>query len=174
MGRKKRKTSYVLQGPVGLPLENADNTRKFRDLKMGFLLPDGGVNSTSKTASAVLSDQQKNKDQEWKAPVRYIGVDVQYFAALVVPVDDQLTHPTIERSVPMVLDRPADKQHTDLSVQLDSKPIVLPPQQAVTRPLRALRGPQAEGPPGAAAGRGDPRFQLVQPAHREPRHARAA
>ena len=132
----------MLQGPVGLPLENADNTRKFRDLKMGFLLPDGGLNATSKTASAVISDQQKNKDQEWKAPVRYIGVDVQYFAALVVPVDDQLKDPTIERSVPMVLDRPANQSHTDLSIQLDSKPIVLPPQQAVTQHFELFAGPK--------------------------------
>ncbi len=141
-GTRERKASYVLQGPVGLPLENADNTRKFRDLKMGFLLPDGGLNATSKTASAVISDQQKNKDQEWKAPVRYIGVDVQYFAALVVPVDDQLKDPTIERSVPMVLDRPANQSHTDLSIQLDSKPIVLPPLQAVTQHFELFAGPK--------------------------------
>ena len=76
--------------------------------RWGFLQPDGGINATSKTGHHVISDQQKNKDQEWKAPVRYIGVDVQYFAALVVPVEDQLKDPTIERSIPMVLDRPAE------------------------------------------------------------------
>jgi YidC/Oxa1 family membrane protein insertase len=142
LGTKERKTSYILQGPVGLPLENTDNTRKFRDLKMGFLLPDGGLNSTSKTAGAVLSDQQKNKDQEWKAPVRFIGVDVQYFAALVVPVDNQLTHPTIERSIPMVLDQPTNQQHTDVSIQLDSKPVVLPAQQEVTNRFELFAGPK--------------------------------
>jgi YidC/Oxa1 family membrane protein insertase len=142
LGTKERKTSYILQGPVGLPLENADNTRKFRDLKMGFLLPDGGLNSTSKTVSAVISDQEKNKDQEWKAPVRYIGTDVQYFAALVLPVDDQLTHPTIERSVPMVLDRPTNQSHTDVSIQLDSKSVVLPPQQEVTNRFELFAGPK--------------------------------
>ena len=55
-----------------MPLENADNTRKFRDLKMGFLLPDGNLNASAKPATTVISDQQKNKDQEWKVPVRYI------------------------------------------------------------------------------------------------------
>ena len=126
---------------MGLPLENADNTRKFRDLKMGFLQPDGAINATSKTVSAALTDLQKNRDQEWKAPVRYIGVDVQYFAALVVP-ENQLKHPTIERSVPMILDHPANQAHTDLSIQLDSKPVVVPPQQEVTDRFELFAGPK--------------------------------
>jgi YidC/Oxa1 family membrane protein insertase len=74
--------------------------------------------------------------------VRYIGVDVQYFAALVVPVDDQLKDPTIERSIPMVLDRPANQSYTDLSIQLDSKPIVLPPQQVATQHFELFAGPK--------------------------------
>ena len=138
----QRTASYLLQGPVGVPLENADNTRKFRDLKMGFLLPDGAINSTSKTAATVISDQQKNKDQEWKAPVRYIGVDVQYFAALVVPVDEQLKDPTVERSIPMVLDHPTNQSLTDISVQLESKPIVMPPKQSVTQHYELYAGPK--------------------------------
>ena len=53
LGKKERKASYVLQGPVGLPLENADNARKFRDLKWGLLLPDGGIKADSKSATTV-------------------------------------------------------------------------------------------------------------------------
>ena len=138
----QRTVSYVLQGPVGVPLENADNTRKFRDLKMGFLLPDGNLNASAKPATTVISDQQKNKDQEWKAPVRYIGIDVQYFADLVIPVDDQLKDPTIERSIPMVLDRPTNQSLTDISVQLESKPVVLPPKQPVTQHFELYAGPK--------------------------------
>ena len=142
LGAAQRTASYVLQGPVGVPLENADNTRKFRDLKMGFLLTDGGINATSKTVSAILSDEKNKKDQEWKAPTRYIGVDVQYFAALVVPGEDQLKDQTVERSIPMVLDRPANQANTDVSVQLDSKPIVLQPQQPVTQHFKLFAGPK--------------------------------
>jgi YidC/Oxa1 family membrane protein insertase len=125
-----------------VPLENQDNTRKFRDLKMGFLLADGGINATSKTPAKIISDQQNNKDQEWKAPVRYIGVDVQYFAALVVPVDEQLKDPTIERSIPMVLDHPTNQSLTDISVQLESKPVVVPAKQSVTQHYELFAGPK--------------------------------
>lgn len=138
----QRTASYLLQGPVGVPLENADNTRKFRDLKLGFVLPDGGINATSKTPATLIADQQKNKDQEWKAPVRYIGVDVQYFAALVVPVDEQLKDPTVERSIPMVLDHPTNQSLTDISAQLESKPVVMPPKQAVTQHFELYAGPK--------------------------------
>jgi YidC/Oxa1 family membrane protein insertase len=141
-GAAQRTASYVLQGPVGVPLENADNTRKFRDLKMGFLTPEGTVNATSKTVSAVIADEKNKKDQEWKAPTRYIGVDVQYFAALVIPGDDQLKDQTVERSIPMVLDRPTIPTNTDVSVQLDSKPIVLQPQQTVTQHFKLFAGPK--------------------------------
>jgi YidC/Oxa1 family membrane protein insertase len=142
LGKRERKASYVLQGPVGLPLENADNARKFRDLKWGFLLPDGGISASYKSAATLIADRQKNKDQEFKAPVRYFGVDVQYFAALVLPVEDQLKDRTIEQAVPMILDRPADQNHTDVSVQFDSAPIVLAPQQAVTQRFELFAGPK--------------------------------
>ncbi len=90
----------------------------------------------------LISDQQKNKDQEWKAPLRYIGVDVQYFAALVVPVDEQLKDPTVERSIPMVLDHPTNQSLTDISAQLESKPVVMPPKQAVTQHFELYAGPK--------------------------------
>ena len=106
---------------------------------MGFLLPDGTINAQTKTAGQVLSDEEKNKVEEWKSPLKYIGVDVQYFAALVLPTDDQLKKRTIERSVPMLLERPANKSQTDLSVQLDSAKVVLAAQRVGHAPLRVVR-----------------------------------
>jgi len=135
--------TYRLQGPVGLPLEDAANARKFRDLKMGFLQPNGTINAQTKTASQVLTDEEKNKVEEWKSPIQYIGVDVQYFAALVLPTDDQLKDRSIERSVPMLLETPAEKTQTDLSVQLDSsKVVLLAPQDKVTHHYELFAGPK--------------------------------
>jgi len=141
-GAAERAVTYTLQGPVGLPLEDAANARKFRDLKMGFLLPDGAINSQTKTASQVLTDEEKNKIEEWKSPLQYIGVDVQYFAALVLPTDDQLKKRTIDRSMPMLLETPGEKTLTDLSVQLDSVKVALPAKESVTHHYELFAGPK--------------------------------
>jgi YidC/Oxa1 family membrane protein insertase len=138
----ERSVTYTLQGPVGLPLEDAANARKFRDLKLGFLQPNGTINAQTKTASQVLADEEKNKVEEWKSPIKYIGVDVQYFAALVLPTDDQLKKRTIERSMPMLLETPSDKSQTDLSVQLDSAKVVLAPKESVTHHYELFAGPK--------------------------------
>jgi YidC/Oxa1 family membrane protein insertase len=140
-GAAERSLAYTLQGPVGLPLEDAANARKFRDLKMGFLLPDGAINPQTKTASQVLTDEEKNKIEEWKSPLQYIGVDVQYFAALILPAD-QLKNRTVERSMPMLLETPGDKTQTDLSVQLDSVKVTLAPKDSVTHSYELFAGPK--------------------------------
>src|SRR5690606_35511214 len=44
---------YVLQGPEGLPLENEEHTRKYRDLELGFLEKDGDLAHASLTAADV-------------------------------------------------------------------------------------------------------------------------
>ncbi len=36
LGKASRVINYVLQGPTGLPLENIENTQKFRDVVVGF------------------------------------------------------------------------------------------------------------------------------------------
>jgi YidC/Oxa1 family membrane protein insertase len=138
----ERSVTYTLQGPVGLPLEDAANARKFRDLKLGFLQPNGTINAQTKTAGQVLADEEKNKVEEWKSPIKYIGVDVQYFAALVLPTDDQLKKRTIERSMPMLLETPGDKSQTDLSVQLDSAKVGLAPKDSVTHHYELFAGPK--------------------------------
>jgi YidC/Oxa1 family membrane protein insertase len=141
-GAEKTTATYVLQGPVGLPLENADNTRKFRDIRMGFLTASGTVNAQSKPSATAVSDKEKDKDQEWKTPLKYIGVDVQYFAALLIPCADQLTDQTVARSMPEILDQPRDKQLTDLSVLLESRKIELDPKQSVTHQYDLFAGPK--------------------------------
>jgi YidC/Oxa1 family membrane protein insertase len=141
-GPAERSVTYTLQGPVGLPLEDAANARKFRDLKMGFLQPNGAVNAQTKTAGQILADEEKNKVEEWKSPIKYLGVDVQYFTALVIPTDDQLKKRTIDRSVPMLLAPATEKAQTDLSAQFDSIKVVLAPKDSVTHHFELFAGPK--------------------------------
>ena len=67
---------------------------------------------------------------------------MQYFAALILPTDDQLKDRTIERSVPMLLETPTEKVHNDLSVQLDSKKVVLEPNNSATQHFELFAGPK--------------------------------
>ena len=47
--------SYVLHGPMGIPLEDAENAYKYRDVRMGFLRDDGTtVDDTKLSATDVV------------------------------------------------------------------------------------------------------------------------
>jgi YidC/Oxa1 family membrane protein insertase len=118
---------YHLQGPVGVPLENRENTRKFRQVAIGFLQDDGSVDPEVMTAADLVDSVDENEPEVWNAPMRYIGVDVQYFAALIVPVEDQNSNQTYTSAMPMLVQREKDDNHSDLSVVLQSKLFELEP-----------------------------------------------
>ena len=125
---KERTLKYELQGPIGLPLENVDNTQKFRDVVAGFLNEDGSVNQQVLPAKALVEAIDGNKVEEWKKPLKYIGDDVQYFAALLFPLGDQLKEPYFESVHGMVSGKlPTEqKERADVSVVLSSREIPVP------------------------------------------------
>src|SRR5262249_53474633 len=75
LGARPQTVSYELQGPTGVPLENADNTQKFRDVVAGFVSGPGASKNELMTAKAIA----ENKGEKWTTPFDYIGVDCQYF-----------------------------------------------------------------------------------------------
>ncbi len=150
---KNQVLAYILQGPVGIPLENADNARKFRDIKMGFLSPDEkdfpveerSIVSNSMTASGVVSNDDENTIEDWTSPIKYIGVDNQYFAALLVPVEDQLEKQYIESAVATVVEKVAKPTtHSDISVVLTSKAIKLKPKEEFSHEYALFAGPKRQ------------------------------
>ncbi|HET6423711.1 MAG TPA: hypothetical protein VFG20_08520, partial [Planctomycetaceae bacterium] len=90
--------SYTLRGPAALPLEDAPNTYKYRDVRMGFLKPNGVVDASQFSAKTAVQEQraadkelaeivkravQENRPVEalvsakistWLRPLAYIGV----------------------------------------------------------------------------------------------------
>ncbi|MFO1019867.1 MAG: YidC/Oxa1 family insertase periplasmic-domain containing protein [Planctomycetales bacterium] len=86
---KTAKAGYVLTGPVGLPLENHEYTREFRIISVGFDQGDGKVIAKSTAAREIISSAKSEKPEVWEEPIRYVGVNVQYFAALLLPQEDQ-------------------------------------------------------------------------------------
>lgn len=142
LGDKKRLVQYVMQGPVGLPLENADSTRFFRSVKAGFLDEDGDLADEALTAAAIAKADAADEIEEWKAPVKYIGVDVQYFTALLF-LKDQQNRQDFTTISPMLtaLDQ-ATKDHSDISLSFISRDLGVANGQPVSQSFRAYFGPK--------------------------------
>ena len=133
---------YGLQGPVGVALENVENARKFRDLKAGFLADGGGLSTASLTAAKLVKAADSDSVEDWGKAVRYIGVDVQYFAALVIPGGNQLKSPYFTKVVPQVIDKAEKTQQSDVSFEMVSQELVLPPKGDVKHELTLFLGPK--------------------------------
>ena len=134
--------NYTLQGPVGLPLENVKNTRIFRSIKVGFLDDTGSIIAESLTAADIANSAEENKLEEWKSPLRYIGVDTQYFTALLLPDGNQLKRPSIEITKPILVERAQNEEHSDISVQLISFDIDLAAGKSNTHRYTLFAGPK--------------------------------
>src|SRR5262249_48134366 len=131
---------------TGLVLENVQNTQKYRDVVVGF------------EGNRAIDDELMNikeivdgKTQEWKRPLRYIGLDAQVFAALVVPEGDQQETPDIESaSQELIKLDPVTKEQSEIGVVLKSKEIHLPGVKgakgadAVTHSYSLFAGPKRD------------------------------
>ncbi|HVW00219.1 MAG TPA: membrane protein insertase YidC [Planctomycetaceae bacterium] len=129
LGDKPEQLQYTLQGPVGLPVESPESTRKYRDIVGGYLQDDGRVKTTTSHAKDVVVAFEKDKlrDMHWERPIRYIGVDIQYFAVLLLPQGDQLAHPYTSAADAMVVTPEKRKELSDVSVKVVSTELELGP-----------------------------------------------
>ncbi len=135
---RPQQLSYTLQGPVGIPLEDAENSYKYRDIRMGWLRDDGGIDE-SKVSAAETVKKVKNKTiGDWKRKVKYIGVDVLYFAALVMPGPDQ-----VESARGVVANENLSKaEFSDISVELTSAALTVPGRDSVSHDYTLFAGPK--------------------------------
>ncbi len=118
--------SYSLRGPAALPLEDAPNTYKYRDIRLGFLRAGGGVDSSQFSAKTAVQEAKAKKPSTWLRPLAYIGVDTQYFAALVQPGGDQQKSPTVALSQAEVLKLGRTDAQADISLILQSPSLAIP------------------------------------------------
>lgn len=154
LGQQAQNVQYTLQGPVHVPLENIDHTRKYRDIKVGFLQEGGGVKEESLTANEVADDEV----EIWKQAFQYVGVDVQYFAALILPMDERpleqrLAAPRIETIEQEIVAPAAEKTRTDISVKLTSRGFDIAPGGELVHEYSLYAGPKRQAllePLGAA------------------------
>ncbi|MDX1969737.1 MAG: membrane protein insertase YidC [Planctomycetaceae bacterium] len=152
--RRPLEFQYSLRGPVGLPLEDPHNSSKHNDVRMGFLSAGDYVDHRTFTAAEAVQQEkaaaaaakaaqkagivEASKIEVWKRPIQYLGVDTQYFTALVHPVGDQLKSPSIETSQAVVISERAEPKFADVSVLMTSPVRTLGPAGATDGSDRLL------------------------------------
>ncbi|WP_437205239.1 YidC/Oxa1 family insertase periplasmic-domain containing protein [Planctomicrobium sp. SH664] len=150
-------TTYSMTGPVGLPLENAENTRLFHELKLATqptIDPDGKVTPINVTAATIAKDaenaQQPNGKPmpEWREPVRYAGADDQYFAALIFP-QYQAEQPAnaVPNShfvvvKPELLFKAPKVERSEVTLEMESDKVTIPPGREVKLDFKTFFGPK--------------------------------
>ncbi|MEM9702338.1 MAG: membrane protein insertase YidC, partial [Planctomycetota bacterium] len=60
---RARTARFTLQGPVGLPLENLENARKFRDLELGYYEEKGDFDTTYLSAADATEAVKESKER---------------------------------------------------------------------------------------------------------------
>ena len=142
-GAKDAELQYVLQGPVGLPLENEKNGRKFRDIQVGFVDDEGEVDAETLTAADLVGQVNDQDVELWTKPLKYIGVDMQYFAALMFPGGNQEKNAYFESISPVLIgSQPEKKQWHDVSVELTSTELTIPADGSVRHSFQVYLGPK--------------------------------
>ena len=137
---------YEIQGPVGVLFENEEHTSKYRDIHIEFVdgtkaatLAAGTINDycddlddqLGRPSSASEQRAKLREDHEWTSAFRYAGVDVQFFAALIAPLDDRSPEDRsekklLERTYPVMISRHSrEPRKSDVSVRMSSMPIIL-------------------------------------------------
>ncbi|WP_298859996.1 YidC/Oxa1 family insertase periplasmic-domain containing protein [uncultured Gimesia sp.] len=156
-----QKLDYRLLGPVGIPLENADNTRKFRDVRIGFLEDDSlGIRTETLYAPDIIEQVEEGKVEKFSAAFQFAGIDIQYFAALLTPdgknykpelINGQMTSNYSSSIEPVLINRALNKEaQSRVTVQINSNEIDLASGAEETHSYAMYTGPKREsllGPP---------------------------
>ncbi len=139
---KERSVVYNLLGPHGMKIGGEWYTGTFRDVVFGQVGGDLATYSAHDVANA------KDKPVEnTQLPLRFAGVENQYFATLIgpypVPNPKDPRDRWDSKTVALVLHKD-DKalQKADVGVRITSKPIVLAPGQPVSHTYRVFAGPK--------------------------------
>ncbi len=134
--------TYELQGPVGFPLEDLENTRRFLTLQAGFLR-SGSVRHEHLTAKEIAAQvTSKGRAESLQSPVRYVGIDGQYFATLLVPRENQADQPWIVETQPQLTEPAEQKDASRISLAVLSAPLEIPSGQTVEHGYTLFAGPK--------------------------------
>jgi YidC/Oxa1 family membrane protein insertase len=140
---KERSLVYKLLGPHGIPIEGEWYTGTFRDVFFGQV-EGRKVTIVTKSGSDIAKGKD-NPDRFQSLPLKFAGVENQYFASFVEP---DPTPPTPEarwdsESIGVVIhEEPQALQKADVTVQITSKPVKVGPNAPVVHKYKVFAGPK--------------------------------
>jgi YidC/Oxa1 family membrane protein insertase len=132
--------AYRLDGPNGLPAEgwwyaqkispNWRDAAGMRDVVTGFSLERGGVNHELISNQSIRDDKfERRSDADGDGTLTYIGVDTQYFAAVLIPKKHDPQSEWFATIVPMKVGPVPDENElakmTNVSFALETQPVEL-------------------------------------------------
>lgn len=142
-----RSLSYRLTGPHGLPLEGQWYSYTYRDL---FYAPaDARASLISRSAMNVAKSTDPDSGYPPEVvtiPIRFAGVETQYFAAFVAlkgaGIDSPETNWISESTEKLVGPVPSDPNTSDITVALTTRPERVAPSAPVTHEYSVFLGPK--------------------------------
>ncbi|QDU81399.1 Membrane protein insertase YidC [Polystyrenella longa] len=146
--QQAKTVQYRMLGPVGVPLENKIATYKWRDIKFQSEVEENDFEGTTISATEIIDKDEK--PGPWTNYLRFVGVDVQYFAALVF-IDD--SRPYAERTQerwlkqvePIALTENKDKaQFSDISFSMLSTEDQLKADGELVHQYKVYLGPKRD------------------------------
>lgn len=137
--------SYIMQGPVGTPLENRENARKLRDFKIGVIEEDRDFESYTLTANEIVKGEANNEPEDFHNSVRYTGIDLQYFSVLLIPRVNQYESRYTATVQPYVIEVDEDdREWSDIGLRIDSELIPIEAAAEATHQYLIYAGPKRE------------------------------
>jgi YidC/Oxa1 family membrane protein insertase len=143
---KARTFAYNLLAPYGIPIEGEWYTATFREVFFGTAGPSGKINLTSHTAYEIAKATDKPIESTVE-PLRFTGVENQYFAILLAPVlaSDEPDARIDREAQAVLLERhPQDSQKSDVGVRIHSRPITIGPNVSREVAFKIFAGPKTE------------------------------
>lgn len=152
IGKKPVTMAYLLDGPNGLPREGGWYAQKMgrqwgqvglRDVVVALDQPDRDYPERAAVRCLdIIEDEQKL----WTLPLEYIGVDGQYFSTVLIPQKENQQDRWIDTSTAVrvgpIPKTKKERNLTNVSFQLTSKPITLEPNQHVKHDYLMFAGPK--------------------------------
>jgi YidC/Oxa1 family membrane protein insertase len=132
---------YELMGPHGLPIEGEWYTGTFREVFVGQVR--AGTTSVATQTAVDVVKARNNPERYQTLPLKFAGVENQYFAVFLEPDpvpqsnDDKWDAETV--AIPIHEDA-TEKQKSDVSVMVTSRPLAVGPNKPVTHRYKVFGG----------------------------------
>jgi YidC/Oxa1 family membrane protein insertase len=139
------KFSYLMIGAQGLPIEGVWYTNTYRNALIGTVDGQGHLWRSFQDARSIGSTPgpQKEEKTDQAGFIQYAGVAIQYFASMIVVDNQQDKKDFLKDAQPLVVGEPDHKRPylDDISVQIGTIPIELPPGGKIVHKYLLYNGP---------------------------------